>query len=249
MKKLLLSALFFTSFSFYAQVGINTETPKSTLEIKAKNETGTSTNVEGILIPKVDREKAQSMTTIPNSTLIFVDNISTGTLTGIASNIDASGYYYFESSENKWLKIATSKKAILADFGAGYTGTSEELQPTGTTITLPPGKWIVQTNILIKSATAPTAGRGLWVRLTWSDVSGGAKSSDILGAHLASGSLVYPSRYGMTTGSIIINNISGEDKTYHLTKDVQNAYGIDLQISELAKAGISENSIVAIPAN
>lgn len=84
---------------------------------------------------------------------------------------------------------------------------------------------------------------------TWSDASGGSKSSDIIGGHLASGSLVYPSRYGMATGSIIINNISGEDKTYHLTKDVQNAYGIDLEISELAKEGISENTIVAIPAN
>lgn len=165
MKKLLLLMVLLTSINFYAQVGINTKTPKSTLEIQAKNSTGTSSNVEGILIPRVDRAKAQSMKAIPNSTLIFIDNSSTGTKTGIASNIDASGYYYFDKTYNRWLKIATGNKAILADFGVGYTGTSEELKPTGTTITLPPGKWIVQTNILIKSATPPSAGRGLWVRL------------------------------------------------------------------------------------
>lgn len=86
-----------------AQTGINNNTPLSTLDITAKNPTGTTTNVDGLLIPRVDRQRAQSMTAVPISTLIYVNSIATGTLTGTAANIDATGYYYFNGTV--WTKI------------------------------------------------------------------------------------------------------------------------------------------------
>lgn len=78
-----------------AQVGVNTPDPKSTLDITAKSPTGNSKTPEGLLVPRVDRQRAQSMTGIETSTMIYVDDISTGTQTGTAINIDAIGYYYF----------------------------------------------------------------------------------------------------------------------------------------------------------
>lgn len=53
-----------------AQVGIHTSSPETTLDIKAKNPTGSTKNVDGLLIPRVDRQRAQSMTGVPQSTLI-----------------------------------------------------------------------------------------------------------------------------------------------------------------------------------
>jgi len=105
MKIFQLSIIFlFAGFSLAtAQTGINTSTPASTLDIVAKNPTGTTTNVDGLLVPRLDRQRAQSMTAVPTSTLIYVNSIATGTLAGTAINIDATGYYYFNGTA--WAKI------------------------------------------------------------------------------------------------------------------------------------------------
>ncbi|AZA48944.1 hypothetical protein EG346_12505 [Chryseobacterium carnipullorum] len=108
MKKFQFSIIFLLSgiSLVLAQVGIHTSLPLSTLDINAKNSTGTSNGVDGLLIPRVDRERAQSMTSVPISTLIFINSISTGTSAGTAINIDATGYYYF--SGTAWVKLGTS---------------------------------------------------------------------------------------------------------------------------------------------
>ncbi|HBV14403.1 hypothetical protein [Chryseobacterium carnipullorum] len=85
-----------------AQVGISTTSPRATLDITAKNATGTTSNVDGLLVPRVDRQRAFSMTSIPTSTLIYVNNLN-GTQGGIAANVDALGYYYFDGS--LWVKL------------------------------------------------------------------------------------------------------------------------------------------------
>lgn len=94
--KLLLTLALTASTLVYAQVGMNTTDPKATFDIVAKNTRGTDTSVDGIIIPRVDRQKAQSMINIPRSTLIYVNNISTGTQSGIASNISDVGFYHFD---------------------------------------------------------------------------------------------------------------------------------------------------------
>ena len=86
-----------------AQVGINTSSPTATLDVVAKNATGTSSNVDGVLIARVDRQRAQVMTGVPTSTLIYVNNIATGSQGGTAVNIDAVGYYYFNGTA--WVKL------------------------------------------------------------------------------------------------------------------------------------------------
>ncbi|WP_051289337.1 hypothetical protein [Chryseobacterium daeguense] len=104
MKKTLSAAIILAATTLgYSQVGINTTTPGSTLDITAKNSTGTTKNVDGLLVPRVDRERAQSMASIPVSTLIYVNSIAKGTQTGNAVNIDAVGYYYFDGSV--WVKL------------------------------------------------------------------------------------------------------------------------------------------------
>lgn len=88
----------------FSQVGINTTNPQTSLDIPALNPTGsTVTTPEGVLVPRVDRLRAQTMTAIPNSNLIFVDNITTGTATGKTVDVLAVGFYYFDVSKNKWI--------------------------------------------------------------------------------------------------------------------------------------------------
>lgn len=106
MKKnvLLLLALF--PLFAAAQVGVNTADPAATLDVVAKNATGTTTNVDGLTVPKVDRERAQSMAGTPVSTLIYVDNVSTGSTIGSTVNVDKVGFYYFDGSV--WVKFSNT---------------------------------------------------------------------------------------------------------------------------------------------
>jgi len=94
-KTLFLIAGSLISSIVYGQLGVNTTTPKSTLEIVAKESTGTSSSPEGLLIPRVDRLRAKSMTNVETSTLIYINNVATGNQTVSAKNIGAVGYYYF----------------------------------------------------------------------------------------------------------------------------------------------------------
>ncbi|SDR04867.1 hypothetical protein SAMN05421664_3285 [Chryseobacterium soldanellicola] len=103
-KKILLSIILLSVFNAaYGQIGINTPTPQSTLDINAINPAGAFTNTDGILIPRVDRQRAQNMGTVEISTIIYINDYTTGSQTGKAQNIDANGFYYYNGSV--WEKI------------------------------------------------------------------------------------------------------------------------------------------------
>ncbi len=131
MKKLLLSSLMLP-LAISAQVGINNPAPTSTLDVTAKNPTGTETNVDGIIIPRVDRLRAQNMTGTPTSTMIYVNSIANGTQNGTAANIDTIGFYYFNGTA--WIKVdstiydrngslSSARNVNLAGNNLGFTGT------------------------------------------------------------------------------------------------------------------------------
>lgn len=115
MKRVQFSILFLLVNSTFitAQIGINNPSPDSTLDITAKNSTGTSADTDGLLVPRVDRQRAQTMSGVPVSTLIYINNIATGTLTGTAIHIDSVGYYYFNGTI--WTKLVTPLNIYNSD--------------------------------------------------------------------------------------------------------------------------------------
>ncbi len=113
MKKIIFTSLLGVGLSAYGQVGVNTINPAATLDITAKTSTGTSSNIDGVLIPRLDRQRAQSMTGIPTSTLLFVNSIATGSQTGTAINIDAVGYYYYDGTA--WVKLHNPANALTGN--------------------------------------------------------------------------------------------------------------------------------------
>lgn len=115
MKKTTFILALLSSSLAFSQVGFNTPDPQATIDILAKNTTGKSTNVDGLLIPRVDRERAQSMKDIPTSTLLYINNVTTGSQTGIAQNIDTIGYYYYNGTA--WVKLSSTDKNIYTSNG------------------------------------------------------------------------------------------------------------------------------------
>lgn len=109
-KNLIILSAFLSTGIVFSQVGINTPDPKATMDITAKAPKGVTTSPEGLLVPRVDRERAQSMVGIQVSTLIYVDDVTTGTQTNTAINIDTTGYYYFDG--RFWVKLNSFQNSI-----------------------------------------------------------------------------------------------------------------------------------------
>ncbi|USL95890.1 hypothetical protein D1J36_001920 [Riemerella anatipestifer] len=92
------------------KVGINIDKPNATLDIKGKTD-NTSEKVEGLLIPRVNKEKALLMganTTPPQeSTLVYVNDLTmTSAATAAVADITEKGYYFWNGA--KWVKSAGS---------------------------------------------------------------------------------------------------------------------------------------------
>jgi hypothetical protein len=158
-----------------------------------------------------------------------------------------------------WLNnvaITPARAAVFPRIDGSLTSLTAQTR-LGTTLTLPPGKWSIDvTLLLLKEGDSLVPGQAIWVRLTFSDdASGTGSSTDIIGSKYASGSLIGPMTFGLINGTVIINNSSGADKTYYLTKNQQNPYkwgaNVDdnLQLKNLGSGVQSEDQIVAYPMN
>ncbi len=162
MKKYLTATLALTiGAAAYAQVGINTNTPASTLDIVAKTAAGnTVTTSEGLLVPRVDRARALSMASPATSTIIYVNDATTGSATGTAQNIDAAGFYYFDGSF--WVKWAASAASSALNVTAELT--------TDYTVAATDDIILINSSAPVYNLTLPTSGVTVGKRLYVSQI-------------------------------------------------------------------------------
>jgi hypothetical protein len=121
---------------------------------------------------------------------------------------------------------------------------------TQSTITLPPGQWIVFISSLIRNVTTLSSSQAIWATLTLSDnTSSYGPSPDIIGGANVAGNLHGPSTYGMANGSILINNTSGSNKTYYLWGISFIAWGgPSVQLDNFGQTS-GETKLFAVPVN
>ena len=123
----LILLLFLYSVVSIGQIGIGTTTPAATLDITAASLAGTT--VDGLLIPRVSRLRAQTMTGTPTSTILYVDDISTGTATGTTVNVTTTGFYFFNGAV--WEKLGSGISNNWSTIGnSGLSGTTNFLGTT-----------------------------------------------------------------------------------------------------------------------
>jgi trimeric autotransporter adhesin len=103
--------------------------PAATLDIRASSATGTAVAVDGILIPRVTRERAQSMTSTPTSTIIYITEVTTADATGTTINVTSPGFYFYNGTV--WVQFATG--ALTGWATAGNAGLSATTNFLGTT--------------------------------------------------------------------------------------------------------------------
>lgn len=148
---------------------------------------------------------------------------------------DANGYA-------SWVSNVGATSAVIGTLGTGAQNTGANSY-TGAYITLPPGKWSVSVSML----GLISAAGNFWVQTGFS----GSSSSIAIGADGVSGGpviisgLIVGNANNMITGTVIINNISGANKTYYYC----TASTASQTLTNLGRTVYGENSIVAYPMN
>ena len=109
MKILATTILVLVNTFAIAQVGINTSFPKSTLEFKASDN---NTAPEGILTVRISGNALKSKDTYygsdQNSDVVYVTEVPTEVSTK-TSNITSPGFYYYNSTLEKWIGLHMPK--------------------------------------------------------------------------------------------------------------------------------------------
>ena len=106
--------IFFLSLFSYAQVGVNTENPKATLDIVSSDPDGPS-NIDGILIPRISKFPSEDPTDEQNGMMVYLD-------TDISDF--SKGFYFWNAEESSWLPIKGNSSE--ANFHEVDTETSPE---------------------------------------------------------------------------------------------------------------------------
>lgn len=105
MKRISILTFVFLSFISYAQlgnVGINSVTPKATLEINMANVNENNDTNQGILIPRLSKTRVANIhnDSLKTGTLVYVNNTdyTTSTPNDKVKNIKIEGFYYYDNS-------------------------------------------------------------------------------------------------------------------------------------------------------
>lgn len=104
----------------YAQVGIGTTTPKTTLQVEGNP--ATTTTADGIQGPSLSLAeldaKIAAYTADHDGAIVYIDDITVASTTTQTANITATGYYYYDAPNDVWKKMGRSTYSI-GDFAQG----------------------------------------------------------------------------------------------------------------------------------
>lgn len=102
MQKIIYSFFLFFAIILHAQVGINTETPETTLEIVGKP--NDINHYDGLLLPKItgDQLSKKTYNNAKTGAMVFVSSPATN-LTGQVMHVVEAGFYFFNG--NHWVQF------------------------------------------------------------------------------------------------------------------------------------------------
>lgn len=112
MKQILIFLFSIFYFPAFAQMGINTEAPKATLDIKAKKEV---LSIDGLIPPRLTLEELTAKGDHlygpeQDGAIIYITNISAGNSQGQREFIQSKGLYIYDATfigpnEGRWMCI------------------------------------------------------------------------------------------------------------------------------------------------
>lgn len=112
LKATLLSGLLvLAGISARAQVGVGTNTPKSSLQVEGKpTQTSTADGIQGptLSLAQLDA-KIAAYGTDQDGAIVYIDDISPPSTKPETSSITATGYYYYDAANDKWRSMGEER--------------------------------------------------------------------------------------------------------------------------------------------
>lgn len=253
MRNFILATFLLASTASYAQVGINTNLPQGTFHVDGAKDNSTtgaptpSQQANDVIVTSAGNVGIG--TTTPTRKLEIVSPTSPAMRivdgnqqVNYVMMSDANGYGTWKALSNAIPAVfpATGFNGLVATPATGV------FNNTGVTLTLPPGKWLVLTNIVLNATPDPANGKGAWVRLNWSTST--TAQAGAYTAPLNSGMFIAP--YANAIGSTIIDNSGTSTQIYYLlVGNIDLVGGYVGNWNNLGGNQWSENSVIAYPAN
>ncbi|SMP14856.1 hypothetical protein [Chryseobacterium profundimaris] len=129
MKKFITITVSLLSLTVFAQVGINNNSPKATLDITVKTTDGSKP--EGLLAPRLTGDQIQAgdaQYTAAQKGLIIYATAATAFPSGKTANMTAEGYYFFDG--NTWQKITDTAPGDATTTAKGIVQLAGDLSGT-----------------------------------------------------------------------------------------------------------------------
>ncbi|WP_374458568.1 hypothetical protein [Chryseobacterium taeanense] len=125
MKKFITIAVSLCNLSLFSQVGINTTTPKATLDVTAKTTDGS--RPEGFIAPRLTGDQIKAADAqyeiAQTGTIAYATSAATIPRTIKTAGITAPGYYYFDGAVWKSLSMGSATASVVSDCNTnGFTG-------------------------------------------------------------------------------------------------------------------------------
>jgi len=126
MTKRLFPVLLLTGSFAFAQVGLNTELPKATLDVVGNP--ADNSKFDGIIAPRItgDQLKTKMYTASQTGALVYVTTPDLSP-NGQTSDVTSTGYFYFDGdpSVNKWVKVSSGNTAKIRNLASGMIRTDD----------------------------------------------------------------------------------------------------------------------------
>lgn len=106
----------------HAQVGINTESPKATLDIVKSSST---TSPDGLLVPRLTLSELNSRSgnysSAQNGAIIYVTDV-TGDVTSSTKDVQSIGLYYYNAALSKWSQLGSADAVNIYNSDGSLSG-------------------------------------------------------------------------------------------------------------------------------
>lgn len=103
----LLTGIFSIGQAQQGKLGINTTNPQATIDMKVADVNLSTNSKEGLLIPRLGRQRADNMgPSVEQGTMIYVNNLD-GPASGRVANVNKVGFYHFNGTE--WISLNNEK--------------------------------------------------------------------------------------------------------------------------------------------
>ena len=116
----LLAVVLFTATTF-AQVGIGTTDPKTTLQVEG--DPTTTTTADGIQGPSLTLAqldaKIATYGTTQDGAIVYIDDVTVASTVSETANITATGYYYYDAPNDVWKAMGGASSSSTTTYSVG----------------------------------------------------------------------------------------------------------------------------------